>query len=494
MKPLLRKNLNLYRHGSPVLRYTDLYNRISRTADPAVSMVPILENWLDEGNEIKRPELQEIIRQLRKDRRYTHALQISQWMTDRVCFNLSPEDAASQLDLISKVYGLEEAEKYFSSIPENSRGYRVYSALLNCYAHTKCLEKAGALMEKMKVLRFIRTPQPYNLMLNLYSQMGKYEKLDSLMQEMKEKGIKCDFFTFNIRLNAYVASCDIEGLEGLLMKMKADPRISMDFHSYAAAANGYLKAGLIEKALTMLKMSEQLISSSVNSKRFAYESLLGLYAAAGKKAEVYRIWNLYKKNGVFSNVGYVCMISSLLKLDDMAGAERIWGEWDVGKLLFDIRIPNLMIKAYCSKGLWEKAEALINKIVESRMEPNGASWDHMATGYFENGQMTKAVEAIKKAISLSKPGKKPCLYRVEVCLKYLKGQGDMEAVEELLKMIKESPFYSTGAYDRLLSCANREDLTTSGSDQTGDDDRTVGGEPPTALEYTDKGSTRIMTD
>ncbi|KDP24137.1 hypothetical protein JCGZ_25794 [Jatropha curcas] len=470
MKLFLQSNLQLCRRGHQILRdrllstyssYSSapsgLSRRISRAGDPSVSMVPILEKWLEEGNDIKLSELQKFIKQLRKFRRYTQALQISQWMTDQRCFILSPGDVAIQLDLITKVYGFEEAEKYFSSIPENSRGYQAYGALLNCYAHTKRLEKAEAVMEKMKELGFVKNALPYNIMLGLYSQMGKYEKLDGLMQEMQEKGIGCDLYTFNIRLNAYVASSDIEEMEKLLMKIEADPLINIDFHCYTTAANGYLKAGLIEKALTMLKRSEQLISG--NPKRSDYEVLLTFYAAAGNKAEVYRIWNLYKKNGGFFNLGYQRMINSLVKLDDIAGAERIWEEWYAWKMFFDIRIPNLMIEAYCKKGLLEKAEALINKIIESGIEPDGVSWNHMAAGYYEGGQMSEAIEAIKKAISQSKPGRKASFHNVEVCLKYLNGQGDVEAAEELLKMIKENGCYSAGVYDKLLDCVNKENLT-----------------------------------
>ncbi|XP_020535876.1 pentatricopeptide repeat-containing protein At2g20710, mitochondrial isoform X2 [Jatropha curcas] len=400
-------------------------------------------------------------------------------MNDGLCFDLSPGDAAVQLDLISKVYGIEEAEKYFSGIPENSISYVVYCALLNCYVHPKHLEKAEALIEKMNELGFIKSSPSYNLILNLYSRMGKYEKLDGLLQEMQEKGITSDLFTVTILLNAYVASSDIEKMEKLLMKIEAEAHISMDFISYAVAANGYLKAGLIEKALTMLRKSEQQLIN-INSKRFAYNTLLTLYAAARSKTEVYRIWDLYKNEGFF-NEGYIRMIGSLVKLDDMAGAERIWEEWDVGKISFDIRIPHFMIKAYCKKGLWEKAEAVINKIIENGMEPNVTAWDCVAAGYYRVGQMAKAVEAIKKAVSVSKPGKEPRFYNVQACLVYLKGQGDVEAAKELLKMIKETRCYSADAYDKLLSCIEEEKLTTNAFDGGVENDQT-GGKPPKTLE------------
>lgn len=393
-------------------------------------------------------------------------------MSDQRSYNISPGDVAIRLDLISKVHGLDDAEKYFNSIPDASRGYEIYGSLLNCYAHNKCLEKAEGIMQKMKELQFVKSALSYNVMLNLYSQMGKYEKLDILMQEMEENGINCDLFTFNIRLNAYAVSSDIEGMEKLLMKMEADPCIKVDYHAYVVAAKAYLKAGLIEKALTMLKRSEKLIQGF--SKWLALEMLITLYAAAGNKAEVYRVWNWYKDIGRFLNSGYMCMISSLVKLDDMDGAEKIWEEWDSGKKMFDIRIPNLMIGAYSRRGLWEKAEACINRIIDSGMEPDATSWDHLAAGYRVGKQMEKAVEAIKKAISTSKHGWKPSLNTLNTCLKYLESQGDMEAVEELLKMVKEQCHFSPGATDKLSKFSSQKNPTTS-LDQM-EDDKISGGE------------------
>ncbi|KAJ9177028.1 hypothetical protein P3X46_012283 [Hevea brasiliensis] len=501
MKLLPRSNANLWRRVHVVLRaqllpsdaltsssysssapVDSLHRRISRSGNPAVSIVTVIEKWLEEGKSVEQSELRIFIKQLRKYRRFKQALQISQWMSDQRAYNLSPGDVAIQLDLITKVYGLDEAERYFHSIPDTSRGHQVYGSLLNCYAHKKCLEKAEGIMQKMKELQFVKNPLAYNVMLNLYSQMGKYEKLDILMEEMEEKGINCDMFTFNVRLNAYAASSDIEGMEKLLMKMEADPVINMDFHSYVTAANGYLKAGLIEKALMLLKRSEQLIKGK--SKWLPLEMLLTLYAAAGNKDEVYRVWNLYKNNGRFLNSGYSCMISSLAKLDDLDGAERIWEEWDSGKQLFDIRIANLMIGAYSKRGLLEKAEACINKIIENGMEPDAITWDHLATGYRASGQMKKAVEAIKKAISTTKRGWKPSLTLASF-LEYLKGKGDIEAVEDLLKMVKEHCHFSAGATAKLSSFISKENLTTNSLDQKEDDDEIFGGEQ----QFIEKGST-----
>lgn len=53
-----------------------LYGRISRARNPRISIIPVLNQWVDQGRDLKQAELQKIIRQLRKYRRFSHALQV----------------------------------------------------------------------------------------------------------------------------------------------------------------------------------------------------------------------------------------------------------------------------------------------------------------------------------------------------------------------------------------------------------------------------------
>ncbi|KAH7533328.1 pentatricopeptide repeat-containing protein At2g20710, mitochondrial [Ziziphus jujuba] len=431
-----------------------LYDRISRIGNPRVSIVPVLNQWVEQGRDVKQAQLQKIIRQLRKYRRFTHALQISEWISIERNHGLSSGDTAVHLDLISKVHGLEQAEKYFDSIPDSLRGYQIHGALLNCYAEKQSFDKAEVIFKEMRELGFLKNSLSYNVMLSLYSQMSKHEKLASLVQEMEAKGIKCDKFTFNIRLNAYAANSDIEGMEKLLTSMEADPLVDIDWNTYVIIANGYLKAGQFEKALTMLRRSEQLIGGK--ARRFAYEQLLTLYAVLANKDEVYRIWNLYKNIGRRYNSGYVCVLSSLVKLNDIDGAEKILEEWESGDTRLDFRVPCMLIRAYWKKGLPEKAEAYIKRLIESGKKPDARIWNCMSTGYYMDGQMAKAVETMKKAVLACEQQWKPNRFTLAACLEYLKGEGNVEVADEILTLLREQGFVSTGMYNRLQNYISGE--------------------------------------
>ncbi|MBA0620907.1 hypothetical protein Godav_006574 [Gossypium davidsonii] len=440
--------------------------RVSRSGHPKASIVPVLNQWLEEGKAIKQSMLQTIIRHLRSFGRFKQALEVSEFMSEEMRYGISVGDMAVRLDLISKVHGIEQAEKYFDSLPDTMRTFQVYGALLNCYAHHKCLEKAEATLQIMRESGHLSNAVSYNVMLNLYSRLGKHDKLDVLMQEMKEKGVKHDAFTNNIRLNAYASSSDIEGMEKFLTTIENDVEVSVDWHAYVAAASAYLKARLTEKALEMLSRAEQLVTQA--SRKHAYEIFLTLYTNLGRKDDVYRIWRLYGNLGKFFNSGYLCMISSLVKLDDLDGAERILAEWESGYSYYDARIPNVMISAYCRRGFIKKAEAYTVSLIERGVikEPDAFILNSLATGYQMDGQMSKAVETMKAAILSSSSGWKPNLCTLAACLKFLEGEDNLEAAKELLQLLQVRGHLSNDVYNGLVKNILDGNVDVSALDQT----------------------------
>ncbi|TYJ05213.1 hypothetical protein E1A91_A12G149700v1 [Gossypium mustelinum] len=99
--------------------------------------------------------LQTIIRHLCSFGRFKQALEVSEFMSEEMRYGISVGDMAVRLDLILKVHGVEQAEKYFDSLPDTMRTFQVYGALLNCYAHHKCLEKEEATVQIMRESRLL---------------------------------------------------------------------------------------------------------------------------------------------------------------------------------------------------------------------------------------------------------------------------------------------------------------------------------------------------
>ncbi|TYG90158.1 hypothetical protein ES288_A12G160100v1, partial [Gossypium darwinii] len=214
MKLVIGSNLWTYSCISRILRVVAYStNTLSPNASPSKPpyTLPI------RGKAIKHSMLQTIIRHLCSFGRFKQALEVSEFMSEEMRYGISVGDMAVRLDLILKVHGVEQAEKYFDSLPDTMRTFQVYGALLNCYAHHKCLEKEEATVQIMRESRLLSNA-----------------------------------------LNAYAFSSDIEGMEKFLTTIENNVEVSVDWHAYVAAASAYLKARLAEKALEMLSRAEFL--------------------------------------------------------------------------------------------------------------------------------------------------------------------------------------------------------------------------------------------
>lgn len=96
-----------------------------------------------------------------------------------------------------------------------------------------------------------------------------------------------------------------------------------------------------------------------------------------------------------------------------------------------------MIRAYSRKGLFEKAEAVIERAVSKGGQPDAWTWCSLAEGYFQHEQPRKAVEMMKKAIAISGTDWKADIGCLKACMKYLKGVGDTEQEEQFVRLLKE---------------------------------------------------------
>lgn len=231
---------------------SSLYRRISPVGDPDISIIPVLDQWISEGREVDKESLNSIIDSLKKYKRFKHALEISEWMTNKRYIPPTKDDIKTRLQLIHKVHGLEKAEEFYNKISQIFKGYEVDTALLYIYSLEKSVDKAESIMQKLRNTGCPMTSFPYNILLNLYCSTGNWAKMDKLTKEMAKNGIYGDRHSFTPRLNAYAANSDIEGLNRTMAVMEADPRIRMDSKAYIFAANAFLKAGLVEKGLKLM--------------------------------------------------------------------------------------------------------------------------------------------------------------------------------------------------------------------------------------------------
>ncbi|KAL0429443.1 UNVERIFIED_CONTAM: Pentatricopeptide repeat-containing protein [Sesamum radiatum] len=334
----------------PMLKWNAIYKKISML-DPNMGSASVLNEVENEGKRLSKWELCRVVKELRKFRRYRFALEVYEWMNNRAeSYRITTSDTAIQLDLIAKVHGISSAEKYFMKLPDALKDKRIYGSLLNAYVRARMREKAESLMDKMRDRSYASHALPFNVMMTLYMNLKDHEKIESLISEMKEKNIALDIYTYNIWLSSRGSQGSLEKMEQVFEQMQLDTTINPNWTTFSTMATMYIKLGHLEKADDCLKKIESRITGR---DRMPYHYLISLYGSAGNKEEVYRVWNAYKASFFnIPNLGYHTVISALVRINDVDGAEKIYDEWLSVKSVYDPRVGNLLLSSY------EDSEAL----------------------------------------------------------------------------------------------------------------------------------------
>lgn len=432
---LIVRSYSTGKHGTTTTSRKNLFSRICPMGDPFFSVVPVLDQWVQEGNEVKNFELQRIVRDLRARRRFNQALEVSEWVSSKGLCSFSPGDRAVQLDLIGRVRGLDSAENYFNNLSDQDKIDKIYGALLNCYVREGNVDKSLSHLQKMKDVGFTFSPLIYNDIMCLYTNTGQIEKVPDVLSEMKENGVSPDHFSYKICINSYGARSDLKSMEKVLEEMESIPHISMDWTTYSMVTNYCIKASMREKALIYLKKCEE----KVNKDALGYNNLISLHASLGNKDEMMRLWGLEKSNCKKQiNRDYITMLGSLVKLGEFEETEKLLEEWESSCHCYDFRVPNILLIGYCQKGLIEKAETILRDKVNKGKTPTPNSWAILAAGYVDKQNMEKAFECMKEALAVRAENKgwRPKATLISSVLNWLGDNGGVEEVEAFLGSLK----------------------------------------------------------
>ncbi|GER43222.1 pentatricopeptide repeat-containing family protein [Striga asiatica] len=475
----------------PTLKWNNICKKIFKLEKSNLGAASVLTQVENEGKTITKLEILKILMELRKFRRFKLALEILFFLLDnslfalaqmlrivlRVCewmnnrserFRVTTRETTIHLDLIAKVQGVSSAEQYFKKLPDALKDKRVYASLLNAYALSKMREKAESLFDKMRNRNYTDYTLPFNLMMIIYRNLKDHEKIESLVSEMVEKRISLDIYTYNIWLSACGS---LDKMEQAFKQMELDNSVNPNWITYSTMAMRYIKSGLLEKAEEYLKKLEDEITGQ---NRLPYHHLINLYAAAGRKEEVYRVWSIYKASFVnIPNLAYHDVILALTRLDDTEGAEKMYGEWLSVKSAYDPRLGNLLLSSYVRKGLSEKAKTFFEQMVENGGKHNSMSWEILSEDHIANMRIPEALSCLKNAAALADEGSrnwKPKPVNVSKILKIVEEGDDVAGKESLLEILSEVGCLKDAAYMSYIPLSDGEKFAGMGSNSAGGDE------------------------
>ncbi|KAH7519014.1 hypothetical protein ACOSP7_010233 [Xanthoceras sorbifolium] len=418
----------------PITKDDDLGSIIFRLKFPRRNATAVIEKWVDSGHKLTTSELRSISRTLLKSKRYKHALEILTWMEKQNCFRMSAADHAIRLELIIKVHGLTEAEEYFTCIPNSASQKAASLPLLHGYVIERAVDKAETFMRKLSGLGLIVSCHPCNEIMKLYMETSQYNKVLLVIQQMKQNKIPRNVLSYNLWMNACAEISGVTSVEMVYKEMQNDINVEVGWSSLSTLANVYIKEGLINKALLVIKCAEKKLSTC---NRLGYFFLMTLYTSLNNKKGVFRLWEASKAvGGRITCANYMCVISCLVKLGDLVEAKRILLEWESHCLNYDIRVSNILLGAYMRNGLIKEAESLHLHTLERGGCPNYKTWEILMEGWVKSGNMNKAIDAMKKGFAMLRH----CDWRPSEGIllafaEYFENHGNLEDANQFIRAI-----------------------------------------------------------
>ncbi|KAK1402358.1 Pentatricopeptide repeat-containing protein [Heracleum sosnowskyi] len=350
----------------------DLKSRIFRVRLPKRSVTNVLQNWVNEGHQISISDLRKITKELRQSQRFKHALELSEWMIAHDEREMVDSDYAVRIDLMTKVFGVDAAERYFESLPPSAKTSETYTSLLHCYAVLKLTEKAEQLYRRIKESNLSLTALTYNELMTLYMSVGQVEKVSTVVEDLKCQNVAPDLFTYNLWVSAHAAALKIDEVRRILDEMSHDPSFNDDWARYVKLAKIYLSSGnFVNSETNSLVESEKGITQR---EWITYDFLIILYGGLGNKDKLDQIWkSLRMTKQKMTSRNYLCILSSYLMLGNLKEVEEVIDQWKLSATTeFHDSTCRSLSKAFAELGLQDKAAAfsmLLTEECETMDEP-----------------------------------------------------------------------------------------------------------------------------
>ncbi|CAM8954527.1 unnamed protein product [Rhodiola kirilowii] len=413
------------------MRSAELFKAIM--AAPGLSIESVLDKYVKDGKEINSSEIAVAMQKLRQRRMFARAMLLSKWLERSKIVEFGEREYASRLDFEIKLNGLYKGELYINSIPESFRGEIVYRTLLAGSVSLNDVKKAEQIFNKMRDLGFPLTAFSCNQLLILYVRRGR-EKIADVLLLMEKENVKPNQLTYKLLIDTKGHSGDIKGMEQILESMKSEG-MEPDLVSLSTVAKHYIKGGLKDKALTVLKQME---GADLKDNRPACAFLLPLYASIGEANEVKRIWEVCGPNPWVKE--YLSAIEAWGRLKNVDEAERVFE-----KMMQDSKKNSsiqytAMLNVYAHNKMLAKGKELVKRMGDNGCVATPYTWDVMVKLYVDSGEVEKADLILQKAIEKRKF--KPTISTYFYIMEHYAKRGDIHNTEKIFHKIRLAGYKS----------------------------------------------------
>ncbi|CAK8571187.1 unnamed protein product [Lathyrus sativus] len=398
----------------------------------SLSVESAVDKWVAKGKELSRKEISSTLLNLRKRKMFGKALQVLDWLESNKKLEFTDREYASKLDLIAKLRGLPNAEKYMEHVPKSFKGELLYRTLLANCASLNNLKKTEEIFNKMRELDFPITPFACNQLLLIYKRTDKKKIADVLLM-MEKENVKPSPFTYKILIDVKGLSNDIDGMDQIVETMKAEG-VELDHQTQATLARHYASAGLTEKTEAILKGIE---GENLKENMWVCPTLLRLYAILGRADEVERIWKVCESKPRVEDC--LAAVEAWGRLKKIEEAEAVF-EMMSNKWKLSAKNYSVLLKIYTRNNMLIKGKDLIKKMGDSGCVIGPMTWDALVSLYVQAGEVEKADSVLQKALQQKRM--RPLFTTYMTVMEQYAKRGDVHNAEKIFHRMRQAGYIS----------------------------------------------------
>ncbi|KAL6005776.1 hypothetical protein ACLOJK_032030 [Asimina triloba] len=224
---------------------------------------------------------------------------------------------------------------------------RTYTTLMKGYMNEGRLSDVVRMLEAMRHQSESASHPDhvtYTTVITALVKEGSMDRARYLLAEMARVGVPANRVTYNVLLRGYCQQLRMEKARDLIQEMQDDAGIAPDVVSYNILIDGCI---LVDDCAGALNFFNEMRSRGIGPSKISYTTLMKAFVASGQTKLAHQVF------------------------DGMLKDPRVKP---------DLVAWNMLIEGYCKLGLVEEAKNLVQRMKESGIYPDVATYGSLANG------------------------------------------------------------------------------------------------------------------
>ncbi|KAL8137827.1 hypothetical protein V2J09_003828 [Rumex salicifolius] len=359
----------------------------------------LLDALARSGGILKPQDLNLILREFGRLKRYTELIQLFEWMEEHGKVNISTY--SSYIKFTGESLNPTKALEVYNRITDKSvRNHTsVCNSVLSCLIKNRKFDSASSLFHQMKQNGLQPDVVTYSTLLaGCIKNMDGYSKAMQLVNELESSGLQMDDVTYGTLIAIFAANGQCKQAEECFIRMKSEGHIPNVYH-YSSLLNAFSADGNYQKADELVN---DMKSAGLVPNKVILTTLLKVYARAGLFEKSRQLLLELEASGYAGDeIPYCLLMDAFSKSGKIDEAKLVLDEMHKRRIKSDGYAYSIMISAFCRSGHLEKAKQLAKDYESMHGKFDVVISNTILCAYCRVGDMESVMQILRKMDALA---------------------------------------------------------------------------------------------